>query len=188
MQRYKLIADLFCQHDIDTCFALLGDANMHWAGAMCERGVKFIYTRHEHAAVAAAAAYTRSSGKIGCASVTCGPGLTQIMTILPIAVRANIPMVIFAGEAPLGKPWYNQMIDQAPFVQACGATYYALHDPDTIVEQINDAFRHANESRTPVVIGAPFDLQKEPHLGQSRLTSREIVVPDSGSRGIFKNL
>ena len=135
MRRFEIIADLFCHHDVEVCFALLGDANMHWAGAMHERGIKFIYTRHEHAAVAAAAAYTRSSGKIGCASVTCGPGLTQIMTILPIAVRANIPIVIFAGEAPLGKPWYNQMIDQAPFVQACGAKYYALHDPDTIVEQ-----------------------------------------------------
>ena len=123
MQRFEVIADLFCQHGVETCFALLGDANMHWAGAMYKRGVEFIYTRHEHAAVAAAAAYTRSSGKMGCASVTCGPGLTQIMTILPIAVRANIPIVIFAGEAPIGKPWYNQMIDQAPFVQACGAKY-----------------------------------------------------------------
>ena len=117
MRRFEIIADLFCHHDVEVCFALLGDANMHWAGAMHERGVKFIYTRHEHAAVAAAAAYTRSTGKIGCASVTCGPGLTQIMTILPIAVRANSPIVIFAGEAPLGKPWYNQMIDQAPFVR-----------------------------------------------------------------------
>ena len=105
-------ADIFCQHGIDRCFALLGDANMHWAGAMHERGVKFVYTRHEHAAVAGAAAYARALGKIGCASVTCGPGLTQIMTILPIAVRAHIPMIIFAGEAPIGKAWYNQMIDQ----------------------------------------------------------------------------
>ena len=181
MRRYKLIADLFCQHDIDTCFALLGDANMHWAGAMYERGVKFIYTRHEHAAVAAAAAYTRSSGKISCASVTCGPGLTQIMTILPIAVRANIPMVIFAGEAPLGQPWYNQMIDQAPFVQACGAKYYALHDPDTIVEQINDAFRHALESSSPVVIGVPFDLQKQLHHGHKKFTPPRSVRSETGS-------
>ena len=187
MRRYKIIADLFCQHDIDTCFALLGDANMHWAGAMCERGVKFIYTRHEHAAVAAAAAYTRSSGKIGCASVTCGPGLTQIMTILPIAVRAKIPIAIFAGEAPLGKPWYNQMIDQAPFVQACGAKYYALHDPDTIVEQINDAFRHANESRTPVVIGAPFDLQKQIHPEHQNPALPESTVSESDFPGMSHN-
>ena len=54
---YESVADIFCQHGIDRCFALLGDANMHWAGAMHERGVKFVYTRHEHAAVAAATAY-----------------------------------------------------------------------------------------------------------------------------------
>ena len=184
MRRFELIADLFCHHNVETCFALLGDANMHWAGAMYERGVKFIYTRHEHAAVAAAAAYTRSSGKIGCASVTCGPGLTQIMTILPIAVRANIPIVIFAGEAPLGKNWYNQMIEQAPFVQACGAKYYALHDPDSFVEQINDAFRHSHESRLPVVIGAPFDLQKQPHDGHQDLMVIDNMVSDSRTDGI----
>ena len=187
MQRFEIIADLFCHHDVEVCFALLGDANMHWAGAMHERGIKFIYTRHEHAAVAAAAAYTRSSGKIGCASVTCGPGLTQIMTILPIAVRANIPIVIFAGEAPLSKPWYNQMIDQVPFVEACGAKYFALHDPDTIVEQINNAFRHASESWSPVVIGVPFDLQKQLHHDQQRFMPPRSLVLETGSDVICPN-
>ena len=187
MQRFEIIADLFCHHDVEVCFALLGDANMHWAGAMHERGIKFIYTRHEHAAVAAAAAYTRSSGKIGCASVTCGPGLTQIMTILPIAVRANIPIVIFAGEAPLNKPWYNQMIDQVPFVEACGAKYFALHDPDTIVEQINNAFRHASESWSPVVIGVPFDLQKQLHHDQQRFMPPRSLVLETGSDVICPN-
>ncbi len=38
---YESVADIFCQHGIDRCFALLGDANMHWAGAMHERGVTF---------------------------------------------------------------------------------------------------------------------------------------------------
>jgi acetolactate synthase-1/2/3 large subunit len=187
MQRFEIIADLFCHHDVEVCFALLGDANMHWAGAMHERGIKFIYTRHEHGAVAASAAYTRSSGKIGCASVTCGPGLTQIMTILPIAVRANIPIVIFAGEAPLSKPWYNQMIDQVPFVEACGAKYFALHDPDTIVEQINNAFRHASESWSPVVIGAPFDLQKQLHHDQQKFMPPRSLVLETGSDVICPN-
>jgi thiamine pyrophosphate-dependent acetolactate synthase large subunit-like protein len=153
---YESVADIFCQHGIDRCFALLGDANMHWAGAMHERGVKFVYTRHEHAAVAGAAAHARALGKIGCASVTCGPGLTQIMTILPIAVRANIPMIIFAGEAPIGRAWYNQMINQAPFVAACGAEYHALHDLNTLGEQINDAFTKAYHNKMPIVLGMPF--------------------------------
>jgi thiamine pyrophosphate-dependent acetolactate synthase large subunit-like protein len=173
---YESVADIFCQHGIDRCFALLGDANMHWAGAMHERGVKFVYTRHEHAAVAAAAAYARALGKIGCASVTCGPGLTQIMTILPIAVRANIPMIIFAGEAPIGKAWYNQMIDQAPFVAACGAEYHALHDLNTLGEQINDAFTKAHDNKMPIVLGMPFDLQKMPHTDTPKLAARKIIA------------
>ncbi len=49
------------------------------------------------------------------------PGLTQILTALPAAVRARLPLVIFAGEAPLKSAWYNQAIDQAPFVTATAA-------------------------------------------------------------------
>jgi len=155
MKVYEALAEAFRREETSTCFALLGDANMHWAGALSERGTKFVYPRHEHAAVAGAAAFSRVSGKIGCASVTCGPGLTQVMTILPIAVRARLPMVIFAGEAPLRKEWYNQGIDQAPFVEACGAEYIPLHDVSEMVEGVHDAFCRAKQKRIPIVIGVP---------------------------------
>ena len=109
------------QEGVDTCFALLGDANMSWATRLAEQGCRMIYVRHEHCAVAAAMAFARKSGKIGVATVTCGPGLTQLMTVLPAAVRARLPLVVFAGEAPLKTGWYNQAIHQAPFVTATGA-------------------------------------------------------------------
>ncbi len=161
MKTYEALATAFAREEIGTCFALLGDANMHWAGASAELGVPFVYLRHEHAAVAAATAYARTTGRVGVASVTCGPGLTQVMTILPIAVRARLPLVIFAGEAPLRKPWYNQGIDQAPFVEACGAKYRALHDPTTMLAEVHQAFADAARLRVPVVLGVPFDLQKD---------------------------
>ena len=47
--------------------------------------------------------------------------------------------MILAGEAPLLKDWYNQKIDQAPIVEACGATYIALHQPDTMLAQLHEA-------------------------------------------------
>ncbi len=160
MKIYQALANAFINEQVDLCFALLGDANMHWAGALAEAGVGFVYTRHEHAAVAAATSYARVSGKPGVATVTCGPGLTQIMTILPIAVRANIPLIVFAGEAPLSKPWYNQGIDQAPFVEATGAQYRALHNTDHMVAEIHNAFEYARCKQVPVVLGVPFDLQQ----------------------------
>jgi len=156
---YEHLAQAFVAEEVQSCFALLGDANMNWATALAARGVGMIYVRHEHCAVAAATAYARKSGRVGIATVTCGPGLTQVMTALPAAVRAGIPLVIFAGEAPLGAAWYNQEIDQAPFVRATGASYHALHHVPRMAEAIRDAFVEAKENRRPVVLGMPFDLQ-----------------------------
>jgi len=182
---YEALAKIIFHHGLDTCFALLGDANMHWAGAQKSLGTKFIYTWHEHAAVAAATSYARNSGKIGFASVTCGPGLTQVMTILPIAVRAKIPLLLFAGEAPLNKAWYNQKIDHAPFVTACGAEYRALYRPETMMEELSEAIIFAKEQQCPVVVGIPFDLQKQafegplvlPEPTQNKLRLKSAVLP-----------
>ena len=126
---FDVLADTFAQEEVKTCFALLGDANMNWATRLAERGCRMIYVRHEHCAVAAAMAYARKTREVGVASVTCGPGVTQLMTALPAAVRASLPVVVFAGEAPLKSAWYNQGIDQAPMVTATGAAYHSLHFP-----------------------------------------------------------
>src|SRR5690554_7977894 len=107
---YDILADAFAQENVRACFALLGDANMNWATRLGESGCRMIYLRHEHCAVAAAMAHARMTGDVGVATVTCGPGLTQVTTALPAAVRARIPLVIFAGEAPLKANWYNQEI------------------------------------------------------------------------------
>ena len=44
-------------------------------------------------------AYARKTSDVGVATVTCGPGVTQLVTALPAAVRAHLPLVVFAGEA-----------------------------------------------------------------------------------------
>ena len=74
---YRVLAEAFRQEGVETCFALLGDANMNWATALSGLGTRMIYVRHEHCAVASAMAYARKTGTVGVATVTCGPGLTQ---------------------------------------------------------------------------------------------------------------
>jgi len=183
---YEVLADVFMSEDVSTCFALLGDANMNWASAMAARGCEFIYVRHEHCAVAAAMAYARTTGKTGIATVTCGPGLTQIMTALPAAVRARIPLLVFAGEAPIKTTWYNQGIDQKPFVDACGADYVRLHHQQSMRSQLRDAFFLARSKQCSVVIGVPMDLQNElwqtsiaPLPASCELTPRvSSLIPD----------
>ena len=98
---YDRLAQVAAQERPGTCFALLGDANMNFAVRLGALGCRMIHVRHEHCAVAAAMAHARKTGGVGFATVTCGPGLTQLTTALPAAVRAGIPLVVLAGEAPL---------------------------------------------------------------------------------------
>ena len=166
---YDVLAEVFIRENVKTCFALLGDANMNWAARLAGQGCRMIYVRHEHCALAAAMAFARKQGDVGVATVTCGPGVTQLITALPAAVRARLPMVVFAGEAPLKSGWYNQELDQAPIITATGAAYQRLHLPERMPVAIRDAFLQARRERRPVVLGIPFDLQDRPWGGTASL-------------------
>jgi acetolactate synthase-1/2/3 large subunit len=174
---FDVLASVFTQEGVKDCFALLGDANMNFAARLAQQGCRMIYVRHEHCAVAAAMAYARKTLDVGVATVTCGPGVTQLITALPAAVRAHLPLVVFAGEAPLKSGWYNQEIDQAPLITATGAAYHSLHLPERMPVAIRDAFLQARRERRPVVVGVPFDLQNRAWDGATSLpnASRELL-------------
>lgn len=174
---YDVLAKAFTQEGVSTCFALLGDANMNWAARLAQQGCRMVYVRHEHCTVAAAMAYARKTGDVGVATATCGPGVTQLITALPAAVRAHLPVVVFAGEAPLKSGWYNQGIDQGPLIAATGAAYLYAHLPERMALVVRDAFLQARRERRPVVIGIPFDLQDRPWEGPDALPtpSRQLL-------------
>jgi acetolactate synthase I/II/III large subunit len=160
---YEALAEAFAAEGVDTHFTLMGDGNMHWVAAMQKLpGMNTFSARHEHCAAAMAMGYHLATGKVGVASVTCGPGFTQIMTALTTASRARLPLVVFAGEAPVHAKWYNQALDQPPFAAACGAHYISAHSARRMHQYVREAFHIAKHERRPVVLGVPYDLQKEP--------------------------
>ena len=173
---YDMLARVFMNEGIRVCFALLGDANMHFASSLHEQGCTMIYVRHEHCAVAAAMAYARKTGSVGIATVTCGPGLSQVMTALPAAARASLPLVIFAGEQALSKAWHNQGINQSLLLEGSGAAYHSLHQPERMPTAIRDAFIEAQTERRPVVLGVPFDLQDQDWQGSGAVPKPSKTV------------
>ncbi len=158
---YEYIADAFCKEGVDHHFTLTGDGNMHFATALIQRGIKTFRARHEHNACAMAMGYHSLTGNPGTASVTCGPGLTQLATILTTAAHASIPLIVFTGEAPLREDWHVQRMNQRPLVEACGARYIEIHAVERIENGIREAFVTSRMERIPVVIGVPYDLQNE---------------------------
>ena len=178
---YEALAEAFLAEGVDTQFVLMGDGNMHWCTAFAKLpGVHTVHVRHEHATVAAATAYNVATGKIAVASVTCGPGVTQLMTALPAAVRARLPMVVFAGELPINAKFYNQAIDQAPLVAATGARYIAAHSVLRMMDYVREAFHVAKVERCPVVLGVPYDLQKVEYMANQPYETSEMYQPKVG--------
>ena len=177
---YEMLAQAFVSEGVDAVFNLMGDGNMHWATAMSKiDGVQSFHARHEHCAVGMAVGYYSATGKTGVASVTCGPGVTQISTILSTATRARVPLVVFAGESPINAKWYNQAIDQAPIVNSTGAHYVRAHSAKLMHEYVREAFYVARHDRKPVVLGVPYDLQKQPLPNLGAYQPSAAVLPHS---------
>ncbi|MFY0611878.1 MAG: thiamine pyrophosphate-binding protein [Hyphomicrobiaceae bacterium] len=173
-----MLARAFEAEGVDTLFTLMGDANMYWSTAMAARpGMRVIHARHESCAVSMAEGYHRATGKIGVASTTCGPGFTQIMTSLAMAARANIPLVVFAGDSPIGASWYLQQLDMAPLAHATGAHYVAVKHIDRLLDNVREAFQVAEVERKPVVLSVPMDMQKQPWPHLTDYTPSVELVP-----------
>jgi acetolactate synthase-1/2/3 large subunit len=186
---YDVLAAAFAAEGVDTHFTLMGDGNMHWAIALAERhNVRTIHARHEHCACEMASAYAHVTGRVGVASVTHGPGVTQIMTALTTAARGELPLIVFAGEAPTTAAWTIQQIDQAPLVRACGAEYIQIQSVNHAFDRVREAFCIAQFERRPVVIGVSDNLQRvpvrdgTPYVPSSAFIPRPApVIPDAGS-------
>ena len=98
----KLAARALKQAGVECGFTLSGGHVMAIYDGCLDEGIKVVDVRHEQAAVHAADAWSRCNpGKIGGAIVTAGPGVTDGVTGVANAWRANSPILVFGGQGPL---------------------------------------------------------------------------------------
>lgn len=182
MRLYEAIADRLTAVGVDTVFAVMGDGNLHLLAELGQRdGVRIVHARHEQGAVAMADGYARTTGRLGVATVTHGPGLTNTATALATAAAHGTPLLLIAG-ALAGDDVHNlQRLAQAPFATVLGARSVALTRRG--VADVDDAIRWAMHGQT-VVLQAPTDLQRAPLDGPVPLMSAVPVwaaAPDPAS-------
>lgn len=162
MKVYEAIARSLLAEGVTDFFGLMGDGNMWLWGALCrDPSVRGYSARHESMSVSMADGYARTTGKVGVAMVTCGPGLTQCATSLIAAYRGKTPVVLIAGEIEKGAKNHTQSMDQRRFVEASSARFHTLTSIDNMAEEIAEAFYAARIHRCPVVLNLPMDLQEE---------------------------
>ena len=125
---------------------------------------KHVLVRHEQAAVHAADAYSRSTGKVGVALVTSGPGATNAVTGIATAHMDSIPMVIISGQVPthaIGQDAFQEC-DTVGITRPCVKHNFLIKKIEDIAPTIKKAFHIAKTGRPgPVVVDIPKDITAE---------------------------
>ncbi|MBI5508024.1 MAG: thiamine pyrophosphate-binding protein [Deltaproteobacteria bacterium] len=95
-----LLVDQLIAVGVDTVFGLPGAAVAPIYDALMDRPqVRMVTVKHEANAVFAAAGYAQTTGRLGVALVTSGPGALNAMNGLACAFSDGLPVLLLAGEA-----------------------------------------------------------------------------------------
>ncbi|MFM2391057.1 MAG: hypothetical protein RLZZ437_2612, partial [Pseudomonadota bacterium] len=124
--------------------------------------IRHILVRHEQGAVHMAEGYARSTGKIGVALVTSGPGATNAVTGLTDALMDSIPILVISGQVPtfmIGTDGFQEA-DTVGITRPCTKHNWLVKDTAKLSETLHQAFHVATKGRPgPVLVDIPKDVQ-----------------------------
>ena len=122
---------------------------------------KHVLVRHEQAAVHAADAYARATGRVGVALVTSGPGVTNAVTGIATAYMDSIPIVVVTGQVPtpaIGLDAFQE-VDTVGITRPCVKHNFLVKDVKDLAATMKKAFIIAATGRPgPVVVDVPKDV------------------------------
>lgn len=131
-----------------------------------ERVPQFILCRQEGGAGHAAEGYARTSGKVGVALATSGPGSTNLITPIADAYKDSIPCVFITGQVPsnmIGNDAFQE-VDMVGITRPISKHNYLVKNADDLEAVLRQAFHIAGTGRPgPVVV----DICKNALLARS---------------------
>ena len=158
----KLAARALKQAGIECIFTLSGGHVMAIYDGCLDEGIEIIDVRHEQAAVHAADAWSRlNPGKVGCAVLTAGPGVTDGVTGVANAWRANSPILVIGGQGPFDnlRRGSLQEIDHVAVMKPITKWADTCYSTDRIPDYIEMGIRHAVSGNPgPAFLEIPMDV------------------------------
>ena len=107
-----LILDTLLELGISTIFGYPGGAVLPLYDAIYKNDeINHILSRHEQGSLHEAEGYAKSTGKLGVALVTSGPGATNAITGIADAMSDSVPLLVFTGQvgtAGIGKDAFQE--------------------------------------------------------------------------------
>jgi acetolactate synthase-1/2/3 large subunit len=165
-----MIPRVFAQEGVDTVFGYSGGAILPGIDAFFRfnekqpdnKKIRFIVPANEQGAGFMASGYARSTGKVGVAFVTSGPGATNTVTPVRDAAADSIPLVVLTGQVP--RPAIgSDAFQEAPvfnIMMSCAKHVFLVEKPEDLEATLRTAFWIARTGRPgPVVVDIPKDVQ-----------------------------
>lgn len=160
MKLFEVACNIIAQHEVEHVFGLMGDGNMKVIDYLSdELKIPFHTSRHEAGGIGMADGYARATGRIGVCTVTQGPGLTNAITAIVTARKANTPMVLLLGDVGAGQKGWPQDVDHEAILTSVGVPVVHAVDPNTVVDDVRRAFSMARERSAPVALNFPLHCQ-----------------------------
>lgn len=159
-----IVVQSLVRHGVDTIFAYPGGCSMplHQALTRVKDQLRTILPRHEQGGAFAAQGLARSTGKVGVAMATSGPGATNLVTAIADAKLDSIPLVCITGQVPtpvIG----SDAFQETPMVEVCrGITkhHYLVTEVEDLARVMKEAFIIAATGRPgPVLVDIPKNVQ-----------------------------
>ncbi|MGT2800785.1 acetolactate synthase large subunit [Streptococcus marmotae] len=159
-----LILDTLKKLGVDTIFGYPGGAVLPLYDEIYRfNGIQHVLARHEQGATHEAEGYAKSTGKIGVALVTSGPGATNAITGIADAMGDSVPILVFTGQVAtrgIGKDAFQEA-DIIGITMPITKYNYQVRDAAEIPRVITEAVHIATTGRPgPVVIDIPKDIQE----------------------------
>ena len=157
----ELVLETLRDLGIDTIFGYPGGAVLPLYDAIYSfEGIQHILGRHEQGCLHEAEGYAKSTGKLGVAVVTSGPGATNAITGIADAMSDSVPLLVFTGQvnrAGIGKDAFQEA-DIVGITMPITKYNYQVRETADIPRIITEAVHIATTGRPgPVVI----DLLKD---------------------------
>jgi len=158
----KLAARALKEAGVEVLFTLSGGHIMPLYDGCIDEGIKIVDVRHEQAAVHAADSWARCNpGKVGVAAITAGPGVTDGVTGVANAWRANSPILVIGGQGPFEnlRRGSLQEMDHVGVMRPITKWVDAVYQTHRIPEYIELGIRHAVSGIPgPAFLEIPMDV------------------------------
>jgi acetolactate synthase-1/2/3 large subunit len=157
MSGADMVIQALRDHGVDTLFGYPGGAVLPIYDALFGASdLRHVLVRHEQGAGHAAEGYARSTGKVGVALVTSGPGATNMVTPLADALLDSIPLVVITGQVAthlIGTDAFQEC-DTVGITRSCTKHNWLVSDVNDLAAILHEAFYVARSGRPgPVVVG-----------------------------------